>query len=306
MFRSPLEKKDLEQYLKQVSAFPLLTPQREKELGVRIRLGDKEAVRELVEANLRFVVHYAKKYTSPTISLMDLISEGNVALVEAAKRFDPTKDARFVTYAGWWLRQAMLEAISKDHPLSLTPKTLGQIYRMERSASGLRKELQRNPTLRELSEEMGLKPADVQALQRAGMEFLSINKPSGEDGMPDLADLLPERNTPSPEYVMLRRSFEAEVQALVDRLPPTEAAVIRLRFCLPGDISPLLDKLPPEEAGAIRQSYAFGFHEDDPWTLQKIADTMRLSRERVRQLESRALRRMRALARGMKLEGYLH
>ena len=279
MFRSRFEKKDLEQYLSEVSAFPLLTPQREKELGVRIRKGDREAVRELVEANLRFVIHYAKKYTSPSVSIMDLISEGNVALIEAAKRFDPTKDARFVTYAGWWMRQAMLMAISKDYPLSLTPKTLGLIYRMERAASGMRKDLERSPTLEELAEELGLKPAEVQALQQAGMEFLSLSKSTGEYGDLDLAELLPERNTPSPEYEMLRHGFEEEMAALVDQLPANEALVIRLRF---------------------------GLGPEGPWALQKIADRMSLSRERVRQLETRALRRMRALAKGLKLEGYLH
>ena len=279
MFRSRFERKDLEQYLSEVSAFPLLTPQREKELGVRIRKGDREAVRELVEANLRFVIHYAKKYTSPSVSIMDLISEGNVALIEAAKRFDPTKDARFVTYAGWWMRQAMLMAISKDYPLSLTPKTLGLIYRMERAASGMRKDLERSPTLEELSEELGLKPAEVQALQQAGMEFLSLSKSTGEFGDLDLAELLPERNTPSPEYEMLRHGFEEEMAALVDQLPANEALVIRLRF---------------------------GLGPEGPWALQKIADRMSLSRERVRQLETRALRRMRALAKGLKLEGYLH
>jgi len=119
----------------------------------------------------------------------------------------------------------------------------------------------------------------VQALQQAGMEFLSLSKPTGEDGDMDLSELLPERNTPSPEYAMLRRSFEDEVGALVEQLPPNEAAVIRLRFGLRGE---------------------------GPWALQKIADRMNLSRERVRQLETRALRRMRVLARGLKLEGYLH
>jgi RNA polymerase primary sigma factor len=278
MFRSPGEKKDLEQYLKEVSSFPLLTPQREKELGVRIRQGDKEAVRELVESNLRFVVHYAKKYASPTVSLMDLISEGNLALLEAAKRFDPAKDARFVTYAGWWLRQAMLEAISKDHPLSLTPKTLGQIYRMERAAASLRRDLDRSPSLKELSEELGLKERDVQALQQAGMEFFSLSKSTGDDSGMELAETLPERDVPSPEFVMLKRSVEEEVRALVDELPPNEGAVIRQRFGLGGG---------------------------DPASLQKIADRLHCSRERVRQLETRALRRMRALARGLKLEGFL-
>jgi RNA polymerase primary sigma factor len=279
MFRSRGEKTDLEQYLREVSAFPLLTPQKEKELGLLIRKGDRDAVKDLVEANLRFVVHYAKKYTSPTVSIMDLISEGNIALVEAAKRFDPSKEARFVTYAGWWMRQAMLLAISKDYPLSLTPKTLGLIYRMERASSALRKAMERSPTLQELSEELGLREADVQALQQAGMEFLSLSKPTGEDGDMDLSEILPERNTPSPEYEMLKHAFEEEVSALVEQLPANEAAVVRLRFGLRGE---------------------------GPWALQRIADRMNLSRERVRQLETRALRRMRALARGLKLEGYLH
>jgi RNA polymerase primary sigma factor len=279
MFRSRTEKKDLEQYLREVSAFPLLTPQREKELGVLIRRGDREAMKELVEGNLRFVVHYAKKYVSANTPLMDLVSEGNLALVEAAKRFDPTRETRFVTYAGWWLRQAMLQAISKGHPLSLTPKTLGQIYRMERAASGLRGALERAPTLEELSEELGLKEAEVQALQQAGLDFLSLSKATGEAGDLDLADRLPEQNTPSPEYAMLRRSFEDEVLALVDRLPANEGRVIRLRFGLGGE---------------------------EPMALQRIADRMEVSRERIRQLETRALRRMRVLARGLKLEGYLH
>src|SRR5512136_479783 len=149
MFKSPLDKQDLEQYIKEVSRFPLLTPEQEKELGRRIKRGDRDAVRRLVEGNLRFVIHFAKKFVNPGVSIMDLINEGNLALIYAAQRYDPDRDIRFVTYAGWWLRQAMLLALSKDTPLALSPKTLTQIYRMERAVASLRRDLHRMPTSEE-------------------------------------------------------------------------------------------------------------------------------------------------------------
>jgi len=279
MFKALLEKHDLEQYIKEVSRFPLLTPEEEKALGRRIKSGDREAVRKMVEANLRFVIHYAKKFINPGVTLMDLINEGNLALIYAAQKYDPDRDTRFVTYAGWWLRQAMLLAISKATPLSLSPKTLGHIYRMERAVTSLRKDLERMPTLEEVAEELDVRPKEVQNLQQAGMQILSLSMPAGDGGDKDLAEALPERSLPSPEYEILRHSFEEEMRAVVEKLPANERRVIRLRFGLDGK---------------------------DPYSLQKIADALKISRERVRQLEDRALKRLKALMRRRKMEGYLN
>jgi len=279
MFKSLLEKHDLQQYIKEVSRYSLLTPEQEKALGRRIQKGDREAVRSLVEANLRFVIHYAKKFANPNVSIMDLINEGNLALIYAAQRFDPNRDTRFVTYAGWWLRQAMLLALSKNTAFALSPKTLGQIYRMERAVASLYKDLRRLPSTEEVAEELGLPASEVEHLQQAGMEILSLSRPSGRDGDQSLAELLPERVLPSPEYEILRRNFEQEMRDVVGELPPNEQRIIHFRFGLDGD---------------------------GPHSLQKIATMLRLSRERVRQLESRALNRLRSLTRGRKLEGYLN
>jgi RNA polymerase primary sigma factor len=279
MFKSPLEKQDLEQYLKEVSRFPLLTPEAEKELGRRARKGNREAVRKLVEGNLRFVIHYAKKFVNPGVSIMDLINEGNLALIYAAQRFDPDRDIRFVTYAGWWLRQAMMLALSKDTPMALSPRTLGQIYRMERAAASLRRDLHRMPTVEEVAEELGLPEREVLNLQQAGMDFLSLSGPSGEDPKRSLADVLPEKGQLSPDYQIIKRGFEQEMREVVDELPENEQKVIRLRFGLGGD---------------------------GPFSLQAIGDRLNVSRERVRQLENRALKRLRAFMQGRKLEGYLN
>lgn len=270
---------DLDYYLKEIGKFPILTPEEEKKLGVRIQKGDKKALKHLVESNLRFVVHYARKFKHPSVSIMDLINEGNIGLIHAAERFDPSKDNRFITYAVWWIRQAILHAISQSSGLAIPQKRVQQIYQMGKVEQSLRRELERTPDPDEIAEEMGLSAEEVKMMQYIKGDFVSLNVPVMHEESLELHEALPEKKEPSPEYFLLEEAFEKEVQELLDQLQPREKEVLEMRF---------------------------GLNHNEPHTLKEIGDTMGMSRERVRQLEQRALRKIRSKQKARKLLGYLN
>ncbi|HPR65192.1 MAG TPA: RNA polymerase sigma factor RpoD/SigA [Thermoanaerobaculia bacterium] len=273
------ESQDLDYYIKEINRFPMLTPEQEKELGHKIRQGDKTALKSLVESNLRFVVHYAHKFKNPNVSLMDLVNEGNIGLIQAAERYDPTMENRFITYAIWWIRQAILHAISQASGLTMPQRRVQQLYQMSKVIHGLKRKLKRSPTLEEVAEEMDIPVAEAKILQQVSGEFVSLNAPLKSDDPIELYEALPQKNEPSPEYYLLEEAFELEVRHLLEELQPRERQVIELRF---------------------------GFVNDNPLTLREIAEMMGMSRERVRQLEQRALRKIRSKQRARKLLGYLN
>ena len=228
------EASTLAAYLREIGKLPLLTVDEERELGARIqRERDQAAISRLVESNLRFVVSYAKRYRGAGVSFLDLIHEGNLGLIEAAKRFDPGRNVKFITYAVWWIREAMMHVLSEQtRAFSFPPKLFSVLG--------------------------------------TGADDVSLSEPVTPDGSRRLGDTLPQEQVPPVEQEMIRQADLDELAAAVSDLDGKEREVVRLRF---------------------------GLEDDQPLTLQEIGDRMRLSRERVRQIESRAKEKLRRSAR---------
>lgn len=273
------EVSDLGYYMSEIKKFPMLTPAEEKELGFLIRKGDRQALKKLVESNLRFVVHYAQKFKNPNVSLMDLINEGNIGLIQAAERYDPTMENRFITYAIWWIRQSILHAISRSSGLTMPQRRVQQLYQLGKVIHGLQRRLNRGPTVEEVAEEMGITVAEVRMLQQVSGDFVSLNTHLKSEDPIELYETLPQKKEPSPEFYLLEEAFGQEVRTLLEQLQPREKKVLEMRF---------------------------GLGESEPLTLREIAEKMGMSRERVRQLEQRALRRIRSKQKARKLLGYLN
>jgi RNA polymerase primary sigma factor len=270
----------LRRYLAEIGRFPQVTPEEEKELGRRIQQGDTAALRRLVEANLRFVVAYAKRYRHSRVSLLDLINEGNIGLIQAAKKFDPERNVKFITYAVWWIRQAILHALS-EHGASfrLPQKQANVLYRLERSRQALGRELERTPTEQELADELGLEPEDVRVLLASNQNILSLNEPVDEEGEAEFGDLLQQYVVPDTDEEMLRRSFGETLREALAALSEKERQILSLRF---------------------------GLEDDKPLTLREIGEALGISRERVRQIESQALTKLRRSSQARALVGYLN
>ncbi len=270
----------LNTYIREIARFKALTPDDEKELGRRIQGGDQEAIKRLVESNLRFVVHYAKRYRGLGLSYMDLIHEGSLGLMEAAKRFDPTRNVKFISYAVWWVRQAIFHALSEHARVFRLPQKLsGQVSKLSTAREKLKVELERSPTAEELAERTSKTPEEVQQLLLAAGDDVSLSAAVGEEGNLELGDTLEQELIPSVELEMIRTSFEQRIQAMVEELEEKEREVIKMRFGLDGE---------------------------EPKTLQEIGDAMGLSRERIRQIESRAKEKLRRSREAQGLRGYLN
>jgi RNA polymerase primary sigma factor len=270
----------LNTYIREIAKFTPLEAEAEKALGRRIQDGDQEALQSMVEANLRFVVHYAKRYRGLGLAYMDLIHEGNLGLMEAAKRFDPGRNVKFISYAVWWVRQAILHALSEHARVFRLPQKLsGQVSKLRSQRERLKVELERAPTTEELAERTDRSAQEVEALLIAGGDDVSLSAAVGDEGGLELGDTLEQEIIPSVEVEMIRNSFEQRIQSMVGDLDEKEREVIRMRFGLDGE---------------------------EPLTLQEIGETMALSRERIRQIESRAKEKLRRSREAQGLRGYLN
>jgi RNA polymerase primary sigma factor len=279
------ERDALHAYLRAIAKISRLTQEEEQALGRRIRdSGDEDAMRRLVEGNLRFVVSYAKRYRGLGVPFLDLIHEGNIGLMEAARRFDPERNVKFITYAVWWVRQAINHVLSgQTRAFSLPQKLSGIASRFSREVTQLTETLHRTPTSREIAKDLAISEGEVDALIRIGDRDVSLNEPlagrHGEDG-PELADLLQQEVVPPAEEALVRRRLNARVHAALHELEPREREVMELRFGIDRD-------------GEAR-------------TLQEVGDHLKLSRERVRQIESRAKDKLRRSKRAGELRSYLN
>ncbi|ADO46220.1 RNA polymerase, sigma 70 subunit, RpoD subfamily [Hydrogenobacter thermophilus TK-6] len=304
------EQELINQYLKKVAKIPLLTPEEEKEVARRAKEGDQEAFRKLVESNLRFVINIAKQYLGYGLPLSELIAAGNHGLIEAAKRFDPDRGVKFISYAVWWIRQAIMQALSQQTGAVRIPlKQAHVINRIGSIYSRLFRELEREPTpeevaieyskeilSRELERELGRKPTKDEVEQRFKKEGfkispeevekclqvcripLSLDAPVGENEDTFFVDFLSQHGTADVEERIINEVLEKEIGDMLDRLPEKERRVIELRFGLRGE---------------------------EPRTLREIGDILNISRERVRQLETRALRKLRNMAMKRHLKDFL-
>ncbi|HEX2122318.1 MAG TPA: RNA polymerase sigma factor RpoD/SigA, partial [Thermoanaerobaculia bacterium] len=222
----------LQAYLRAISRIPRLTPDEERELAIRIkRDGDEDALRRLVEGNLRFVVSYAKRYRGLGVPFLDLIHEGNLGLMEAARRFDPGRNVKFITYAVWWIRQAITHALSlQTRALSLPQKLSGTAARFGREVAELTEQLERTPTSREIADDLDISEANVDALLRIGSSDLSLSDRvaahRGEDEGVELGDLLHQMAVPPAEEEMLQRSLAERVRGALRELETKERQVM--------------------------------------------------------------------------------
>lgn len=266
-------------YLAEVRRRPVPTPEEEMELGRRIKAGDTEAVHELVERNLRFVLQVAGKYKGSDVPLTDLINEGNLGLIHAARKFDPNRGARFITYAVWWIRQAIMHALAAGGGAVRLPiKQAELLAKLRHKIEEVRQETGTEPTAEELALALDIKPEDVSDLLRVHRPQLSLDAPLNDNMDSTRLDLLESSQLPSSEDIYLHASLINEVRELLDHLEPREAMILRARF---------------------------GF-DDKPQSLAAIGRELGLSRERVRQIETRARSKLRALAKDKAIRPHLN
>lgn len=270
----------LKKYLKEISKLPRISVQEERELGYRVQKGDMQALRRLVEANLRFVVSYAKRYRGCGLSFLDLINEGNIGLIEAAKRFDPGKGVKFITYAVWWVRQAIIHALSdQSGAFRLPQKQANLLYRIGKAQSNLRMDLKRTPSTEEVAKKVDVTVEEVNNLLQVADANISLSQVIDEEHDFHLSDKLEQETMPSADLVLLRNSLRGLLRTALTELEPKEERVVRLRFGLDGG---------------------------DPKTLKEIGEMMSLSRERIRQIEAQALDKLNRSQRCQQLRGYLN
>ncbi len=270
----------LKKYLQEISRLQRVTPQEEKDLGRQIQGGDDEALRVLVEANLRFVVSFAKKYRGCGLSFLDLINEGNIGLIEAAKRFDPNKNVKFITYAVWWVRQSIIHALSdQSGAFRLPQKQANLLYRIGKTISKLTIQLQRNPTVDQIAEVMKVSASEVTSLLQVSDDNVSLSTVIDEEHDFHLADKLEQKMMPSADAVLMKSSMKTHLSRALEELDAKEARVIKLRF---------------------------GLGNSEPKTLKDIGGMMGLSRERIRQIEAQALQKLNRSQKCQQLRGYLN
>ncbi len=220
----------LNQYLHEIAQIPRLTPERERELGKRVRQNDRPALEELVKSNLRFVVSYAKRYRNAHVHFLDLINEGNIGLIHAAKKYDPEKNVKFITYAVWWIRQAILHALSEQGgAFRLPPKRANLMYRLEKAISASMTEGSHLPTPEELAVSLGVTVKEVQTLMQANSDNFSLNAELDEESHTELADVIEQTTIPSAEDEMQEQSRREELLAHISVLSPKERLVLTLR-----------------------------------------------------------------------------
>ena len=272
------EQSALDQYLRDVSRHELITPDREKELGARALKGDEEAIQELARANLRFVISVAKKYQNRGVSLTDLIQEGNVGLVTAARKFDPDQGVKFISYAVWWIRQAILASLANQGRAVRVPlNRASDLARIFREKERLKQELRREPTAEELSKATDLTPELVESLQTLNAAEIRLDAPIGDSEDSQLVERFITEEAAEPEMEVEGRLLSAAISEALETLEARDAKVLRLYFGLEGE----------------REH-----------TLEEIGNMLGVTRERIRQLRDRALRRLREGEKGIALESF--
>ncbi len=269
----------LEKYLQEIGEYDLLKTHEEIELAREIRAGSKEALEKLTKANLRFVVSVAKQYQNQGLSLGDLINEGNLGLIKAAERFDETRGFKFISYAVWWIRQSILQALAEQSRVVRLPlNRVGALNKIGKAYSALEQKFEREPNADEIATKLEMTPTEVTDTLKMSGRHLSMDAPfnQGEDNR--LLDILHNDQEPPPDSSLMADSLKREIEQALATLSPREAEVIRLYF---------------------------GLNIDQPLTLEEIGVKFSLTRERVRQIKEKAIRRLRHASRSKALRAYL-
>jgi len=269
----------LDQYLKEISAYPLIDREEEARLARLIRKDDEEALNKLVRSNLRFVVSVSKKYQNQGVPLSDLINEGNLGLIRAAHKFDETKGIKFISYAVWWIRQAILQCLAEQSRIVRVPlNRAGALHRIGRRSAALLQELGREPTVDEIADGLDISREEVERTLAISQSHLSLDAPMtpGEDNR--LVDYLPDQLSPGPEDETFEHALRQTIEDALDSLKEREARILRLYY---------------------------GLDEKDPMTLEEIGGILGITRERVRQIKEKALGRLRHASRARFLETFM-
>jgi len=274
------EDMSLDKYLQEIGRESLVTREQESKLAKLIRQGSREALENLVKANLRFVVSVAKQYQNQGMSLCDLINEGNVGLIKAATRFDETKGFKFISYAVWWIRQSILQSLAEQSRIVRIPlNRVGALHKISKASRSLEQEFGRTVTLKEVAEELDMKSTDVVYTQKIASRHLSLDAPFDEyENGNSLQNILEDHDAPSPDESILNHSLCHEVEKALSTLTDREAEVISLYF---------------------------GINRTNTLTLEEIGKRFRLTRERVRQIKEKALNRLRHPSRSRALQVFV-
>lgn len=275
------ETASLEKYLQEIGRLSLITAEEEVELAPLIRAGDKEALDKMTRANLRFVVSVAKQYQNQGLTLPDLINEGNLGLIKAAKKFDETRGFKFISYAVWWIRQAILQALAEQSRIVRLPlNKIGAISKINQVFSKLEQDMERAPTAYEIAEMMDLPLKDIKNSLRQSQRHISMDAPvSGDsDDNRSMYDIHQENDEAAPDQNLISESLQSEIKRSFSILAKREKEILRLYF---------------------------GLEANPPHTLEEIGSLYGLTRERVRQIKEKAVRRLKASSRSHYLRPYL-
>jgi len=269
----------LDKYLQEIGKVELISPDEEVSLARRIRGGDHDALARLVKANLRFVVSVAKQYQNQGMTLPDLINEGNLGLIKAAQRFDETRGFKFISYAVWWIRQAILQSLAEQARIVRLPvNKIGSINRINRAYSKLEQEYEREPSAQEIANLLEIAPEDVKEAMRTNSRTLSMDAPISSEEDNNMYDVMLNEETPSPDRNLINESLSYEIEKALSTLSPRETRVLKLYF---------------------------GIGMKHPFTLEEIGEELSLTRERVRQIKEKAIKRIQFTTRCRILKSYL-
>lgn len=271
------ESASLERYLQEIGHEELLTPEEEVELAQKIRRGDKKALERLTKANLRFVVSVAKQYQNQGMSLPDLINEGNVGLIKAAEKFDETRGFKFISYAVWWIRQSILQAIAEQSRIVRLPlNQVGQVNRINKLKAEFEQEFERNPNINEIAEFVNLPEGKVKEAMSVSSKHVSVDAPFSDGDANSLLDVIPD-NSPNTDNSLILESLREEIRRALTLLKERERNVIK----------------------------AFYGIDEPEMTLEEIGAKYNLTRERVRQIREKGIRRLRSATQNKLLRSYL-
>jgi RNA polymerase primary sigma factor len=277
------ESQSIDKYLQEIGKVELLDVEEEIDLARKIKYGDEKekqkALEKLTKANLRFVVSVAKQYQNQGLSLGDLINEGNLGLIKAAKRFDETRGFKFISYAVWWIRQSILQALAEQSRIVRLPlNRVGALNKIGKAFSTLEQEFEREPSADELAEQLDMSLYEVSDTLKISGRHLSIDAPfvHGEDSK--LVDVMPNQNQPLPDHNLITESLKIEIQRALNTLSPRERDVLKLYY---------------------------GLEKENPLTLEEIGEKFKLTRERVRQIKEKAIRRLKHASKSKILKAYL-
>ncbi len=269
----------MQQYFKNISAYKPYTHEEEMELGYKIQQGDKEALKNLILANLKFVVSIANKYKNQDIPLLDLINQGNIGLLEAAKRYDPSKGTKFITYAVWWIKQAIIQAVNEQGSAVKMPvKHTAYLYKINSATEKLTKDLGKVPSIEEISKATDIPMEEIEEVLMASKSYLSLDNYIGNSEDKTFLDSIEDEDS-NVEKVIIAKALKSSIDEIISSLDPRESEIIIKRY---------------------------GFDGGQPQTLEELGESMGVSRERVRQLENRALEKLKKKALKKKLNDYLN